>query len=525
VAVIGLGAALAVTVPATVGAWTPPFTECPAAGHDTSCATLISIQPNGRAVVETDSGQSAFNGATGDLVGIFNGSNALVSSLGLAGSAGNDIFAFNGHGVCAVTPSPCFSKTEFGPTGYEGPGTAFTVADSNDGKVNFAGGLSPGTSTYFSLQSSPFTVSSVGLTEGISLTGSSFSATAGTPVSPEVASFTDGGSTAPPSDFTATVQWGDGGTGAGVVSQPGGAGTPYEVTGTYTYGSFGTYTTSVTVTDTSLALNTATASGTATVGAAITASPVAIPTLTAGSPFAGPVATFTDANPTATVGEFTVSIAWGDGGMPTTGSVSQPGGPGTTFDVSGAYTYAASGSYSATVSIRDTSGVTAVVDDPVTVVNGVIVCTGSGCSGTVTGSGETDEVQSTATSGSIDVSINPTDGSLDCGDSFRHAPDITTITENGVPSGKIITIHVTFPLSELQGPPPAHIEVCFQSAVPFKDLEGDTVTTGLLPSCFTPAHGRRAVPCVAPRIRWVNVDGVDIVHERLTIPTNDPRFR
>ena len=60
------------------------------------------------------------------------------------------------------------------------------------------------------------------------------------------------------------------------------------------------------------------------------------------------VATFTDANPSATAGDFTATINWGDG---TTSSGTDHGGPNTgIFSVSGAaHTYAEAGNYTITV--------------------------------------------------------------------------------------------------------------------------------------------------------------------------------
>ena len=69
------------------------------------------------------------------------------------------------------------------------------------------------------------------------------------PFSGEVATFYVGTSVAPVADFSATVAWGDGSTGSGSVSQPGGPGTAYEVSGGHTYAAGGHYTDTVTVTD------------------------------------------------------------------------------------------------------------------------------------------------------------------------------------------------------------------------------------------------------------------------------------
>ncbi len=64
--------------------------------------------------------------------------------------------------------------------------------------------------------------------------------------------------------------------------------------------------------------------------------------------FSGPVGEFTDDNPTGPLSDFTATIDWGDGTSPTVGTITQPGGVGTVFIVSGSHTYAASGVNSAT---------------------------------------------------------------------------------------------------------------------------------------------------------------------------------
>src|SRR5437870_11321027 len=82
-----------------------------------------------------------------------------------------------------------------------------------------------------------------------------------------------------------------------------------------------------------------------------------------GAFISGQVASFTDANPTAPLTDFTTgtggaSINWGDGTAATAGTVTQPGGTGTAFVVSGSHTYAEEGSYTVTVSITDKGGST-----------------------------------------------------------------------------------------------------------------------------------------------------------------------
>jgi hypothetical protein len=79
----------------------------------------------------------------------------------------------------------------------------------------------------------------------------------------------------------------------------------------------------------------------------------------AGATFSGVVATFTDANKGATLLDFNATINWGDGTSVVAGSgvITQPGGPGTPFVVSGTHVYAnPAGSVPIAVTIHDAGG-------------------------------------------------------------------------------------------------------------------------------------------------------------------------
>lgn len=68
-------------VPALAGATSAaPFSQCPAADHDTSCGVLITVNPDGSTSVQTDTTQAAMDGTDGALVGIVNNSNSVASS-------------------------------------------------------------------------------------------------------------------------------------------------------------------------------------------------------------------------------------------------------------------------------------------------------------------------------------------------------------------------------------------------------------------------------------------------------------
>ena len=535
---LGMGAALltSVGVPGVASATPPPlYPQCPAAGADTGCAVLVTVNADGSTTVSTDPAQLPMS-PTGVLVGFVNESNAVVSAVALTGTAGSGAFALTGQGVCAVHPGPCISPTEFGPTGYEGPGTSFltTAGNTTSGSVEFAGGMAPGTGTYFSLASAPFTVASLGLASDVSVTADPITPFANVGFDGQVGTFTVGYSTSPATDFSATMNWGDGNTGPVTVSQPGGTGTPYVVDGTHTYTSPSTYTTTLTVTDTVLHSNGGTGSSTATVTTQpVTLSPETFGPQLVGTAFSGPVATFTSGDPTTTTASFTASIDWGAqaGGVEqvSAGTVTQPGGPGTPYLVTGTNTYAVSGDFTVAVSVT-VGGVTSTLDEPIHVdeAQQTVPCT-QGCSGQVVTPQETSTATTPADSGSLFVAL--ADGAQLCpGGNFDYAPQITTVDTTGIPSTDTIKLKVSFLRMNLQGPYGDPIAVCFQSNVPFvqKDgtttqpvqINGQTQYVGLLPACM-PTRPQRYGPCLGHVSE--PVPGWKTVVENIRFPGGDPK--
>ncbi len=166
--------ALAFASTASASPPTPPFTQCPALGFDTSCAILIVVEPNGSLVSYSDPSQGPFDGIEDTLIGVQNNSSATVSSIPLQGTTVPGIFEFESDGLCSGSnesgeagflPPP--AGCPFGPTSYEGPDTSFTIVNGNEGSVDFLNGtVAPGGSAYFSLEGQ------VSLTcEGSSCTG------------------------------------------------------------------------------------------------------------------------------------------------------------------------------------------------------------------------------------------------------------------------------------------------------------------------------------------------------------------
>jgi hypothetical protein len=182
---------------------------------------------------------------------------------------------------------------------------------------------------------------------GVNAFPTTFTATEGTAFNGIVATFTDSRAGALPSDFTASINWGDGTTTAGTITANGGG--VFSVSGMHTYGDEGSFSVPVQVTD-NVSHLTANTTSTANVaeGDALTGHPVTF-AATATVPFTGTVATFTDTFAGNVPSDFTASINWGDAAV-TTGTVA--GGSGT-FSVSGTHTYAASGTYTVTVTLTD----------------------------------------------------------------------------------------------------------------------------------------------------------------------------
>jgi uncharacterized repeat protein (TIGR01451 family) len=173
------------------------------------------------------------------------------------------------------------------------------------------------------------------------------SAVEGATFSASVGTFTDADPHGAATDYTATIDWGDGHTTPAGISGTG----PFTLLGTHVYEEEGNYQVKAFVAD----------EGGATTSVSDTMHVADAPltgigiTRTTVNPVTGPVAMFTDADPFGTASDYSATINWGDGSPVTGATISTSG---STFVVNGTHTYAGSGPFVFTVqvSICDVGG-------------------------------------------------------------------------------------------------------------------------------------------------------------------------
>lgn len=95
---------------------------------------------------------------------------------------------------------------------------------------------------------------------------------------------------------------------------------------------------------------------------------------TEGSALTGVVATFTDADPSPLLADFSATIDWGDGSPTSAGVVSSNG---SGFQVTGTHAYASSGLFNVTVTINDAGGASAVAHSTATIADAALSASGT----------------------------------------------------------------------------------------------------------------------------------------------------
>jgi predicted heme/steroid binding protein len=163
--------------------------------------------------------------------------------------------------------------------------------------------------------------------------------------------FTDSNTSLLVSDFSATVNWGDGTETMASVASTGAPG-EFSLSGSHTYVEEGSYMAGISIVSDSGA--SANVSDNVTVADAPLIDGTGVDfSVAAGVVFNGEVGSFEDSNPSGTVADFSSTINWGDGTQATSGAVTAASG---LFLVSGSHDYSLPGSYSVTVQAEDAGG-------------------------------------------------------------------------------------------------------------------------------------------------------------------------
>jgi hypothetical protein len=270
----------------------------------------------------------------------FSGAVATVTDANTAATAGEYTATIDwGDGSPASTGTVTGSGGSFTVAGNhtyaeEGGYTVTTTLSDVDTPAN-----TPAAAT------STATVADAALTAS----GTTLSGVEGSGVSGVIANFSDANTLGSASDFTASIDWGDGTSSTGTVAGSGGS---YTVSGSHTYAEAGSYTVTVAIADDGG--SSASATSTVDVADAAIAATCSMPAIS-GPSFSGAVAGLSDGNSLGSAADFTASIDWGD-------SASSPGavtGSGGSYTVSGSHTYGSSGAFTVTTSVTDDDGNTA----------------------------------------------------------------------------------------------------------------------------------------------------------------------
>jgi hypothetical protein len=379
------------------------------------------------------SAASAADGSAADKGSLAGGSSsgaALASEAAAAPAAGSQPAAHPGQNASALSLLDPQSPSAAAGASSHGSIVPLQVTGraSATAPVRFAGLMSGGSGGISGGQGTTFG----GLEGGVASAGSNLAAvsplvqaTEGAAVTAVVATFMDADPNASVSDYTATVNWGDGtATSTGSVGNAADGG--FNVSGTHTYAEAGSYTIQATITliptdpfgSSGGSGGSWTASGTAQVAdAPLTGSPGAV-TATEGVAVSPTLATFSDADPNGVTSDYSAVIDWGDGSPTVAGTV---GGSAGAFNVSGTHTYAEAGSYTVTVAITDeASGSNTVVQETANVAEQPL--SAGGISVSVAPEGATTTLSSTfsdantlASAGDWTATINWGDGSSDGG--------------------------------------------------------------------------------------------------------------
>ena len=308
------------------------------------------------------------------------------------------------------------------------------------------------------------------------------------------------------SGSSVSINWGDG-TSTPATPDP----TTGQVTGTHTYAEEGAY---------HAVINYRNSDNTPeqfpfdvkVQNAPLSSTPISV-VATAGSPFTGPVATFTDADPAGTASDYSATIDWGDGSI-TPGSVSAASGG---FAVTDMHTYAKTGSYSTTVSITDAGGASTVAHGTATA--------GSLPTPVITGAPSVTNPGGAGFSGSANPNGLPTTAVFQYGLDPKYSGGGPVVYTNSTPAqnvGSDFASHiVTASVSSLVPNALYHVRLVATNSAGTSFGPDVTFTTGKLPPPGSPTLGKTFNITLVSGVVLIEVNGKFIpLTELMQIPKN-----
>jgi hypothetical protein len=236
-----------------------------------------------------------------------------------------------------------------------------------------------------------------------------------------LATFTDTNPGGTVSDFSASVDWGDGTTDMGtIVSNADGS---FSVLGNHTYTSMSTFTLAVTVTD--VGGSAASASTSVDVSSSIFFTEFGAPSAREGAATGTvTVTTFRDINSTQGQGDFTATINWGDG--TTDAGTILNNGDGT-FSVTGDHTYREEGTFMFSVAVSNNAGSTTTASTMVVVPDAAITITQTTPLSAVSGVSTGTVALAIFTDANPNPDINDLSATVDWGDGTPVDTNITIV--------------------------------------------------------------------------------------------------
>ena len=317
-------------------------------------------------VINDDGGKSTTDNGTATIADAPLTAGTATATSGVEGTTAASLSATFSDANTGATASDFSGTIDWGDgsvlstftsANVSGSGGSYTISGithpyAEDGNhpltvvINDAGGKSTTDNGSATVADAPLTAGTATVTAGVEGAPTSVSAT-----------FSDANTGAPTSDFSGTINWGDGQTSPFTSSKVTGTGGNFTVTDTHNYAEEGSYGVTVVINDIAGSSTTDPTATTTIPDAPLTAGTATATGGVEGTTAASLSATFSDANTGATASDFSGTIDWGDGSALSTFTGADVTGSAGSYTISGiTHTYAEDGNHPLTVVINDDGG-------------------------------------------------------------------------------------------------------------------------------------------------------------------------